>query len=86
MVCIEEAKLEHHRTQDWNMVGRGFLEGFLAVNANGQFEGIVVTWNETVLTEVDTRMGVKLTRQSDDFDVVMVSIYGPANAKRRAEL
>ena len=57
MACIQETKLERCKTQDWNMVGRGFLEGFLEVNANGCLGGVIVTWNETVFTKVDTRMG-----------------------------
>ena len=79
MACIQETKLEHYDTQDWNMVGRGFLEGFQVVNANGQSGGVVVAWNETMFTKVYARMGqslvtVKLNRQSDDLEVVVVSI------------
>ena len=38
------------------MVGRGFLEGFLVVNAKKRVGGVIVTWNETVFTKVYTRM------------------------------
>ena len=53
------------------MVGRGFLEGFLVVNANGRSRRVVVAWNETVFTKVDARIGqfsmtIKLKRQSND--------------------
>ena len=91
MACIQETKLERCETLDWNMIGRGFLESFLEINANRQSRGVTVTWNETVFTNVDARMGqfsvaVKLKRQSDDLEIVVVSIYGPTNAKRRGDL
>ena len=74
---IQETKLKLSETQDWNMVGRGFLEGFLAVHANGQSRAVIVAWNKMVLTTVDARMGqfsvaIKLKRQSDDFEIVVV--------------
>ena len=69
----------------------GFLEGFLAVNANGPSEEVVVAWNETVLSKVDSKtwqfsMEVKLKRQSDDFDVIMILICDQANIMRRTKL
>ena len=36
---MQETMLESCGTQDWNMVGRGFLDGFLAVNAIGRDGG-----------------------------------------------
>ena len=91
MECIQEIMLESYETRDWNMVGRGFLEGFPAVNINGQSTGVVVAWNEMLFTKVDSRMGqfsmaVKLKRHSDELQVVVVSIYGPALVRRRAKL
>ena len=72
------------------MVGRGLLEDFLAVNANGRSRGVVIAWSETVFTKVSYRMGqfsvaIKVKRHSNDLEVVVVSIYGPTNVKR-AEL
>ena len=87
MAFIQETKVRMLR----NMVGRRFLEGFLAVNANKRSGGLVVAWNETLFTKVYTRMGqfsvaVKLKRQSNDLEVVVVLINVPTNARRRPEL
>ena len=57
MACIQETKLEPCETQDWNMVGRGLLEDFLAVNANKRSGGVIVTWKVAVFTKVDAKMG-----------------------------
>ena len=35
------------------MVGRGFLQGFLVVNAVGHLGGTVIAWNEAVFARVD---------------------------------
>ena len=37
---------------EWREVGRGFLEGYLKVNAVRQFRGLVVLWQEMALTLV----------------------------------
>ena len=73
------------------MVGHGFLEGFLAVNAYGRSVGVVVAWNKMVFTKVASKMGqfsvaVKLKRHNDDLEMVGVLIYGLVNVKRRTEL
>ena len=70
MGCIQETMLERYETRGWNMVGRGFLEGFLAVNANGRSGGVVIAWNKMVFAKVASRMGqflvvVKLKRHRD---------------------
>ena len=72
------------------MVGQCFLEGFLAVNANGQSDRVVVLWNEMVFTKVNSRMGqfsvaVKLMRYSYELEVVVVLVYGLENVTKRAE-
>ena len=90
MVCIQETKLECCETHDWNRVGRGFLEDYLAVNANGRSRRVIVTWNKTVFTKVDARMrqfsvAVELKRQSDDLEIVMILIYGPTNPRKRVD-
>ena len=53
--------------------------------------GVIVAWNEMVSTQVDARIGqfsvaFKLKRQRDDLEIVMVSIFGPPNARRRGDL
>ena len=73
------------------MVGQGFLEDFRAVNVIGRSGGVVVAWNKTVFTKVDSKTGkflvaVKIKRQSDELEVVVISVYGPTNVRRRAEL
>ena len=73
------------------MVGRGFLDKFLAVNALGHSGGVVVALNKAIFSKVDTWMGqfsaaAKLKRQMDDFVMVVVSICGPANATMRKDL
>ena len=40
--CIQEIMLTSCEAKDWSLVGRGFLDGFVAVNANGHSEVIVV--------------------------------------------
>ena len=52
MVCIQATMLERCETHDWNMVGHGFLEGFLAVNINGRSGGVVVAWKEMMFAKV----------------------------------
>ena len=89
-MCIQETKLECCETQDWNMVGRGFLEDFLAVNANGRSGRVIVAWNETLFTKVNAKMrqfsvAVELKRQSDDLEIVMIVIYGPTNPRKRVD-
>ena len=73
------------------MVGHGVLEGFLAVNANGRSGGVVIAWNEMVSTKVASRMGqfsvaVKLQRNSDDLEMIVLSINDPTYVRRRTEL
>ena len=75
---LQSMGLEH------GAVGQDFLEGFLVANANGHSGGVVTAWNDMVFSKVDSRMGqfsaaVKLKRHSNNLEVVMVSIYGPAN-------
>ena len=91
MACIQETMLESCGTRDWNMVGQGFLEGFLAVNVIGRSHRVVTVWNKTVFTKVDFRMGpflvaIKLKRHNDKLEVVVISVYGPTNVRRRAKL
>ena len=50
----------------------------------------MVAWNETVFTEIDSKMGqfsvaVELKRHSVELEVVVVTVFGPTNV-RRAEL
>ena len=90
MAGIQETKLENCEERDWSSVGRGFLEGFLVVNANGCSGGVVVAWNNMMFCKVDSRMGqfstaVKLKRRSNNLKVVVVSIYGLTNVKQRTE-
>ena len=49
--------LERCEAWCWNMVGRGFLEGFLAVNATRCSRGMVVAWNKMVFAQVDSWTG-----------------------------
>ena len=42
---LQETMLEISEVRDWNRLGRGFLEGFLAVNAVGCSGGVVIAWN-----------------------------------------
>ena len=63
--------------------GAWFLGGFLG--------GVVVAWNKILFTKVASRMGqflvaVKLTRHSNDLEMIVVSIYGPTNVRRKTEL
>ena len=51
----------------------------------------MVAWNEDIYSKQDERSGsfiavMKLKRKSDDFEWVVTSVYGPANATMRANL
>ena len=74
-----------------NGVGRGFLDGFLVVNAVGHSMVVVVAWNETMFSRVDAWMGhlsvmAKLKWLTDDFEIVVASTYSPMNATKRKDL
>ena len=40
-MCFQDILLERREARDWNKVGQGFLEGFLAINATGRCEWIL---------------------------------------------
>ena len=51
----------------------------------------MVAWNETVFSKMGPKVGqflaaIILKRQSDDFEVVIISVYGLTKATRRNEL
>ena len=88
MACSQETMLEKSEARDWNLVGRGFLEGFLAVNAIGRSGGVVITWNEAIFSKKDTGIGqfssvVKLRLLEDSLEMAVVSVYGSTNAMRK---
>ena len=75
MVCLQETMWEWCEVRDCNGVRRGFLDGFLAVNAIGHYGGVVVAWNEATFSRVDAwidqfSVGVKLKLQSDAFEML----------------
>ena len=83
--------MEEWETNDWRMVGRDALEGFLAVNANGRSGGLLIAWNEGLYQKVESWSGqfikaVKLTRKIDGIEMVVASVYGPVNAALREGL
>ena len=45
------------RQRDYREVGRGFFEGYVAVNAVGHSKGVVTEWSEEVISTVDAWTG-----------------------------
>ena len=70
-MLLQETMLEMCDSQVWNVVGRGHLEGYIALEAVGRSGGVLETWNKTLFAKVDHRAGrhvvaVQLSRHSDD--------------------
>ena len=76
MVCLKET------------IRKKFFTWIISGECSWLLQGIVVTWDEAVFSRVDTWVGqfsavAKLKRQTDDFEIVVVSAYGPTNATKR---
>ena len=90
MVCLQETMFEKCEPRDWNLVERGFLEGFLAIDATGRSMAMVVAWSEIILSKVDMwsvqfSTAANLKRE-DRLGMTVVLVYGRMNVTRRKDL
>ena len=91
VVLLQETMLETCDSQVWNVVGRGHLEGYIALEAVGRSGSLLVAWNETLFAKVDHWVGrhvvaVQLSRRTDCWQWVAVSVYGPSSPALWKEL
>ena len=87
VVQFQEMMLESGETQNWNLVRRGFLEGFLAVNEIGHSGELVVARNKTLFSKKvawiwQCKVAVRL-KKSDAFKWVVTLVYGSVLASLR---
>ena len=66
VVFLQETMMEECGIREWNMVGRGFLEGYAAVDANGRSGGLIVAWSEGLLKDRDMDGSVLGGRQIEE--------------------
>ena len=73
--------LETCETWDWQLVGEGFVEGYLAVNAVADLED---DWQPGTrrCSLMRTREQVVKLKRIDDCEAVIISIYSQVNAAR----
>lgn len=91
VVCLQETMLATCEDRIWKSVGRGQLDGYVAINAIGRSGGVIIAWNETLFAKVEEWKGAhvvatKLARLTDGWEWMVASVYGPTIPTRREEL